>query len=69
MTSYLDKEKFDRGLPRISSASRATDRSLTLLDDEIERLRNNHSAPAFGSYTPSPPGHSKKVVQDVSYKS
>ena len=70
MTSYFDKDKFDRGLPRISSASRATERSLTLLDDEIERLRHNHSAPSFGSsgathFTPSPP-QSKKVVQDVS---
>ena len=69
MTSYFDKDKFDRGLPRISSASRATERSLTLLDDEIERLRHNHSAPSFGSsgvtYAPSPP-QSKKVVQDVS---
>ncbi|XP_072032312.1 coiled-coil domain-containing protein 170-like [Amphiura filiformis] len=65
MTSYFDKDKFERSLPRISSASRATDRSLTLLDDEIERLRHNHSAPAFGSYSPAPPGHSKKAVQDL----
>ena len=78
MNSYYDRDRLDRGgLPTIgSAATRAADRNLTILDEEIERLRHNHSAPPFGSsgyghvgarpYSPSPPTHSKKVVTDVS---
>ncbi|XP_071963130.1 coiled-coil domain-containing protein 170-like [Antedon mediterranea] len=54
--SYLGKERHD-GLPKLNG-HRAVDRNLTLLEDEIERLRCSRSAPAGGrtGSRPSSPG-------------
>ncbi|XP_022091031.1 coiled-coil domain-containing protein 170-like [Acanthaster planci] len=69
--SYLyGRQSPSNGLPRISSAGRAaaSDRGLLLLEEEIERLRHNRSAPPVGStqggYSPSPP-QSKKLLQEL----
>ncbi|XP_033632699.1 coiled-coil domain-containing protein 170-like isoform X1 [Asterias rubens] len=62
--------KSPTGLPRISSAGRPLDRGLLLLDEEIERLRHNRSAPPAGAshsasgFVPSPPP-GKKILQDL----
>ncbi|XP_033103424.1 uncharacterized protein LOC117106182 [Anneissia japonica] len=74
--SYLGKDRHD-GLPKLNG-HRSMDRNLTLLEDEIERLRFSRSAPPAGrsSSRPNSPGlglgspqpsgfQTKKMIQDL----
>ncbi|KAJ8045829.1 hypothetical protein HOLleu_08927 [Holothuria leucospilota] len=72
--SYFSRAKQDGSFPRLSGSQRPLDRNLTSLEDEIERLVNNRSAPPAPGSSSSPYGagygksgsiHSKKMMQDL----
>ncbi|XP_071833080.1 coiled-coil domain-containing protein 170-like [Apostichopus japonicus] len=69
--SFYSRGRQEPGFPRLSGSPKHVDRSLTNLEDEIERLVNNRSAPpaagegspyrnAYGKGMPS-----KKIMQDL----
>lgn len=67
--AYYSRDRVEDGLPRLSGGGGGRAADLRLLDDEIQRLVHNRSAPPSGSpNTPSyaSPMQSRKLVQDVS---
>ncbi|XP_072163336.1 coiled-coil domain-containing protein 170-like [Diadema setosum] len=72
MASYYSRDRFEDGLPRLSATGLSRGSELRLLDDEIQRLVHNRSAPAASPPTAgtgiSPfasPLQSRKLVQDL----
>ncbi|XP_030854172.1 coiled-coil domain-containing protein 170 [Strongylocentrotus purpuratus] len=66
--AYYSRDRVEDGLPRLSGGGGGRAADLRLLDDEIQRLVHNRSAPPSGSpNTPSyaSPMQSRKLVQDL----
>ncbi|XP_054758190.2 coiled-coil domain-containing protein 170-like [Lytechinus pictus] len=66
--AYYSRDRIEDGLPRLSGGGGGRAADLRLLDDEIQRLVHNRSAPPSGSPNASAyasPMQSRKLVQDL----